>query len=473
MKNNKSKYLSFDSGKYLDKSIAKSNNQETKRNNGINKFMSLTRLSRDLPSQTESTFDSTYLKSISNRNEYSYEQKKHNSIRTNFFKKEKKKVDDIENNENIFRSNIRMPTQRKKQYIMSSVLTEEEFKKEEKNIVKESKKKKRNKDHLKIKSIKDILDDEKRKREEAEKQTKIEFFGALENEKANFLKYANETNKKLKEDIMKTVSATLNENNHLTKQIKQLYLNDYIKYCQDQMKHKKPELPEVIEKEKLDEIERTQKINEIRIKNEKKRKLRKKILVIILTLAAHLYRSKLSLSEFLELHEYSLENLSFFKEDFNILKGAIKDDNEVLVKLLLSSNKYLCQMFDDFNETALHIAAKRPRGDIIRLLLSFGAKIDAQDFTGRTALHYACIYNNLENTEILLYEYASPIKKDHFGKQPGDYTTDRLIKFFTDRAKNLVDINLSNVNVKASLKKIRSGLDFFFSIPEERLRRMI
>ena len=27
--------------------------------------------------------------------------------------------------------------------------------------------------------------------------------------------YANETNKKLKEDIMKTVSATLNENNHL------------------------------------------------------------------------------------------------------------------------------------------------------------------------------------------------------------------------------------------------------------------
>ena len=56
MKNNKSKYL--------DKSIAKSNNQETKRNNGINKFMSLTRLSRDLPSQTESTFDSTYLKSI-------------------------------------------------------------------------------------------------------------------------------------------------------------------------------------------------------------------------------------------------------------------------------------------------------------------------------------------------------------------------------------------------------------------------
>lgn len=142
MKNNKSKYFSFDSGKYIDKSIDKSNNKETKRNNGINKFMSLTRLSRDLPSQTESTFDSTYLKSISNRNEYSYEHKKHNSIRTNFFKKEKKKVDDIENNKNMFRSDIRMPTQRKKQYIISSVLTEEEFKKEEKNIVKESKKKK-------------------------------------------------------------------------------------------------------------------------------------------------------------------------------------------------------------------------------------------------------------------------------------------------------------------------------------------
>jgi hypothetical protein len=96
-----------------------------------------------------------------------------------------------------------------------------------------------------------------------------------------------------------------------------------------------------------------------------------------------------------------------------------------------------------------------------------------QDIAARTALHYACLYNNLENVEILLHDYASPLKLDNLGKEPGDYTTDKVIKFFIDRAKTLVDLSLSRINIVESLKRIRSGLEYFFNIPERKLRRMI
>ena len=448
-----------------------------KRFKNSNRYMSLSSLSKDLPSKTESsTLDSFMINSQTNRSDYSFKSeiknKQNNLLK---FQNATKSFDEIpNNNEKVIRTTIKIPTRREKQFITSGKITEKLIKTQTANIEKESKKPKRNKDYLNIKSKKEYLNEEKRKHDEINNQIKNDFFKALEIDKNKFLKNTNLINLNVEEKIKKTISTTLYDNLQLTKEIKQLYLNDYIKYCQEMMKNKKKaNIYEVIKKEQLDEIERTQKINEIRIRNEKKKALRKKILIIILTLAAHLYRSRLSISQFLEIHEQSLDKLSFFKEDFDILKTAIKNDNQRKVKLLVEGNKFLCQMFDDFNQTALHVAAKRPRGEIIKLILKAGAKIDAQDIAGRTALHYACLYNNLENVEILLYEYASPLKLDNSGKEPGDYTTDKVIKFFTDRAKTLVDLNLIGINIRESLKRIRTGLEYFFNIPERRLRMMI
>ena len=464
MKSHRTKLISITTNIEIEKGFKNSN-----------KYMSLSRLSKDLPSKTESTtLDSFLINSQTNRSDYSFKsmiKNKQNNLSK--VQNETKSFDEIPNNiENKFRKSIKIPTRREKQFITSGKITEKLIKKQKENIEKESKKPKKNKDFLK--SNLEYLNEEKRKYDEINDQIKTEFFNALEKDKNEFLKNFKLIHLNVEEKIKKTISSTLYDNLQLTKEIKQLYLNDYIKYCQEMMKNKKKaNIYEVIKKEQLDEIERTQKINEIRIRNEKKKALRKKILIIILTLAAHLYRSRLSISQFLEIHEQSLHKLSFFKDDFDILKTAIKNDNQRKVKLLVEGNKFLCQMFDDFNQTALHVAAKRPRGEIIRLILKSGAKIDAQDIAGRTALHYACLYNNLENVEILLYEYASPLKLDNSGKEPGDYTTDKVIKFFTDRAKTLVDLNLIRINIRESLKRIRTGLEYFFNIPERRLRRMI
>ena len=464
MKSHRTKLISITTNIEIEKGFKNSN-----------KYMSLSRLSKDLPSKTESsTLDSFLINSQTNRSDYSFKSEiKNKQNNLSKVQNETKSFDEIPNNiENKFRKSIKIPTRREKQFITSGKITEKLIKKQKENIEKESKNPKKNKDFIKINL--EYLNEEKRKHDEINDQIKTEFFNALEKDKNEFLKNSKLINLNIGEKIKKTISSTLYDNLQLTKEIKQLYLNDYIKYCQEMMKNKKKaNIYEVIKKEQLDEIERTQKINEIRIRNEKKKALRKKILIIILTLAAHLYRSRLSISQFLEIHEQSLHKLSFFKDDFDILKTAIKNDNQRKVKLLVEGNKFLCQMFDDFNQTALHVAAKRPRGEIIRLILKSGAKIDAQDITGRTALHYACLYNNLENVEILLYEYASPLKLDNSGKEPGDYTTDKVIKFFTDRAKTLVDLNLIGINIRESLKRIRTGLEYFFNIPERRLRKMI
>ena len=368
---------------------------------------------------------------------------------------------------------IKSPTQRKKQHSSTGIFTQKQLNKQKKTIESESKKPKRNKDYLRIKSKQEYLEEEENKKKEIKNQIKKNFIKVLENEKKDLIKNLRESHKILKDKISKNISITLYDNISLSNEIKSLNLTEYLKYYQERLNSKKTNLYEVIDKEKLEEIERTQKITEHRIKNEKKKALRKKILIIILTLAAHLARSNLSLSDFLEMHEQSLNKITFFKEDFNLLKNAIKDNDEKKVKLLIEQNKFLCQMHDDFNQTALHVASKRKRGEIIKIILKYGAKIDVKDCVGRTPLHYACLYNNLENVEILLFELASPLIKDHYNKQPGDYSSDSLIKFFILRAKKLMELNLRRINVKESLKSIRNGLEFFFTIPEETLRKMI
>ena len=427
----------------------------------------------------KSTIDSIYFNTISNKSEIStiadFKNETYNREKSiNELKQNEKLLQEITENENHFyRKIIKSPTQRKKQFNSGKVLTEKEIKKNEEEIILESKKPRRNRDHLRIKSKKEYLKEQEQKVIENDINKKKEFFLALMKEENKFIKNTKDENISIKSKIMKTISATLNENIHLIKDFKPLYLNDYIKYCQAMLKHKKSNIYEVIDKEKLDDIERKQKINEIYLKNEKRKKLRKKIFSIILTVAAHLSRTKMSLTEFVEIHTQTLEKIYFFKDEFERLKSAIKDNNEKEVKYIIESNKYLCQMYDDFNQTPLHIAAKRKRGDIIRIILENGAKIDALDCVGRTALHYACLYNNLENVEILLWEFATPSKVDNFGKEPCDYSSDKLIKFFVNRAKNLIEFNIGRFNVKDALKRIRNGLEFFFGIEEDRLRKMV
>ena len=67
-------------------------------------------------------------------------------------------------------------------------------------------------------------------------------------------------------------------------------------------------------------------------------------------------------------------------------------------------------------------------------MISKGANVSAQDEIGRTPLHIAAFYNNIEALQILLYELANPLIKNNEGETPFDVATDPVIQFILQRA---------------------------------------
>jgi ankyrin repeat protein len=93
--------------------------------------------------------------------------------------------------------------------------------------------------------------------------------------------------------------------------------------------------------------------------------------------------------------------------------------------------------------------------------LKWGSIIDSEDDSGRTALHVASLFNNKESVKILLFEIANPFKKTNKGDLPIDLTTNLLIQFLLERAKNLHIINkLHNPSTEKS--RIQKGLKYFY-----------
>ena len=111
------------------------------------------------------------------------------------------------------------------------------------------------------------------------------------------------------------------------------------------------------------------------------------------------------------------------------------------------------------------------RNKIISLLLSKGAKIDAEDESGRTALHNACMFGMTDNVKILLFEYASPFIKDNKGNSALEYAKNEIIRFLIQRAMSLVSVNLGT-NVRAAMMRIRVGLTFYLGLTDDEIRSM-
>ena len=120
------------------------------------------------------------------------------------------------------------------------------------------------------------------------------------------------------------------------------------------------------------------------------------------------------------------------------------------------------QRFGHWNETALHIAAKKDlleaakwlinKGadleakalggetpllwaawkdsvDVARLLISRGAKVDAKEnINGRTPLHVAAYWNNLKVAQLLIDNGADKNVKDNYGEKPIDYAKSSEMK---------------------------------------------
>jgi ankyrin repeat protein len=71
-------------------------------------------------------------------------------------------------------------------------------------------------------------------------------------------------------------------------------------------------------------------------------------------------------------------------------------------------------------------------------LIKFGARFDEKDYYGKTPLHIAASYGSVESVKVLLYNLVSPLKTNNEGKLPIDLAVNSTIRFFLERAKNVV-----------------------------------
>ena len=93
-----------------------------------------------------------------------------------------------------------------------------------------------------------------------------------------------------------------------------------------------------------------------------------------------------------------------------------------MVARLSPAQRLNCNIQDAEGKTVIHMGALLRRADFIRhYLLHFGTSaLDIQDHLGRTALHYAFLFGDIETIECLLDYEANPHIRDRNNNTPAD-----------------------------------------------------
>ncbi len=97
---------------------------------------------------------------------------------------------------------------------------------------------------------------------------------------------------------------------------------------------------------------------------------------------------------------------------------ASEKGNLYTTEYLIKEAKADVNIGDECDETALHLAARKGRTDIVHLLCDHDANIDSKGYTGWTALHYASERGHLSTAQCLAGRGASLNQQDDNGETP-------------------------------------------------------
>ena len=137
-------------------------------------------------------------------------------------------------------------------------------------------------------------------------------------------------------------------------------------------------------------------------------------------------RLQISLDFFLEMifHDKPMT----YKDGIYIF-NLIKDGDIKSIETEIKNNYKLAMFKDEFNQTPLHICAKRNIYQVVKLLVSRLANVNAQDMYERTPLMCAAHSGHFEIVCILLFSFADPNIEDKEGKKASDYAKNDRIQY--------------------------------------------
>ena len=105
----------------------------------------------------------------------------------------------------------------------------------------------------------------------------------------------------------------------------------------------------------------------------------------------------------------------YFRPKSKLLIDNVKRGDIDEIYRMLNNDRFLVYDFDHIKQTCLHWAAKRNRPEIIKVLLHFGAYIDAKDSGKRTPLYLAAKMGNIKWVKVLLANEADTSAKTFMG----------------------------------------------------------
>jgi ankyrin repeat protein len=88
------------------------------------------------------------------------------------------------------------------------------------------------------------------------------------------------------------------------------------------------------------------------------------------------------------------------------------------IKILLNGNPNLVSSKDAVGDTPLHFAALMGHQDVAKLLLAYGADVNAKDNNAQTPLHAAAAGGHKDLAEMLLANKADVNTRDNDGDTP-------------------------------------------------------
>ena len=116
-------------------------------------------------------------------------------------------------------------------------------------------------------------------------------------------------------------------------------------------------------------------------------------------------------------------------EDGLYIFNSIKDGDVSSIEKEIKKNYRFVVFKDEFNQTPLHICAKRNIYQVVKLCVSRLADVNAQDIYGRTPLINAAQSGNLEFVCVILFNFADPSIEDKNGKRAVDYAKNYMIQY--------------------------------------------
>ena len=188
----------------------------------------------------------------------------------------------------------------------------------------------------------------------------------------------------------------------------------------------------------------------------------------MVTAAIHFKRLGCSINEFYS-NEFIIDK-PYSKEGSWLFFQAVKNGEVDNVRRMLSENKFLVHDYDYHKQTPLHWAVKRKFNEIVEIIINSGASIDHKNTSGRTPLHLAAEYNNLEATIILLKEMADPLISDNVGKTASQLTKNEGILYYIKRVKALYII-YSSYKTKEAFEKIKNGIAYILMHESKQKRK--